>query len=350
MMLSEVESWVLDESDGPEADLGPPTDRGPPGRTWASRGAPQEGPPGGPSGSAVDLDDFLGDYEQPQTSLWATGTDVDLSPLGPGPNDGAAAATVAAATAAAAAVTKDRPSWPLLQSEEPARSGLTRSTGEDSTDPRRPLQGPKPPWAPPSLSCSDKPAAGSLGPTALGRMRWVESYFWDFVSRGSIRGLCREVYSSVFLSYLYVFVLLVNGWVLLRWLSLAPVDGVLVAAETFVSFMLIFEVTLRSIVLGPTCFSSCAHIFDCAVTAISVTLFINSGDLQSLFRASRAPPVPRGTSGASGAADDFLRELMTTLRIVTQVVRLVPLAMHQKRAKLPQDGVDFSRLDPYDDL
>lgn len=249
MMLSEVESWVLDESDGADADLGPPTDRGPPGRTWASRGAPQEGSPGAPSGSAVDLDDFLGDYEQPQTSLWATGTDVDLSPLGPGPNDGAAAATVAAATAAAAAVAKDRSSWPLLQSEEPARSGLTRRTGEDSSDPRRPLQGPKPPWAPPSLNCSDKPASGSLGPTALGRMRWVENCFWDFMSHGSIRGLCREVYSSVFLSYLYVFVLLVNGWVLLRWLSLAPVDGVLVTAETFVSFMLIFEVTLRSIVL-----------------------------------------------------------------------------------------------------
>lgn len=54
-----------------------------------------------------------------------------------------------------------------------------------------------------------------------------------------------------------------------------------------------------------------------------------SGDLRVLTRgASGGPRAPRG------APDEVLRQAITALRILTQLVRIVPLALHQKRARV----------------
>ncbi|CDJ35384.1 uncharacterized protein EMH_0072350 [Eimeria mitis] len=331
MMLSEVESWVADDSDNPEVDLGPPTDRGPPeGGPWGPPEASLGAPPRGLAASAVDLDDFLGDYEQSQASVWSTEADFDIPPVVPSLREEAAAAAAAEARTAAAAAatavnskpqstsaaTRDKASWPLLHRETFSGGTFSRTSGGPMGAPvEGPLggpqtvfgQGPPPRCSSPGFSYCDK-----------------------------IPFNC------------------------------SPVDKPLVAAELFVSCMLIFEVSLRSLVLGPSCFSSSAHLFDCTITTLSVVLFLNSGDIRVLFRGSPGPSLPpegdaggppggapggpRGPRTSPEAPDDFLRELLTALRIATQVVRLVPLAMHQRRAKLPRDGVDFSRLDPHDDL
>ncbi|CDJ58682.1 hypothetical protein, conserved [Eimeria maxima] len=287
MMLSEVESWVMDDSDNPDLDLGPPTDRGPPhGGPWG--GPPSVGnlgaPNRGPSASAVDLDDFLGDCDQSHASVWSTEADLDMTPMVPSLRDPAAAAAAAAAATGAAgsdrraaeaepdspvsatttAASRDKSSWPLLQSEGVSGGPSMRSSGGGHIG------------GPPVGGFSRGAPRG-----AHGGPRGFSSCCYNKLSMGGLS--CR-----------------------MRW--------------------------------GPACFSSSAHLFDCAITTLSVVLFLNSGDLFILFRGAprRGAPSggPRGAPTSSGGPDDFLRELLTALRIATQVVRLVPLAMHQKRAKV----------------
>lgn len=76
---------------------------------------------------------------------------------------------------------------------------------------------------------------------------------------------------------------------------------------------------------GPGFFSSCAHLFDCAVSVLCVALLVGSGDLKTLSQRPRAPPE---------APDDVLRQSLTALRIATQLMRIIPLALHQKRARV----------------
>ena len=279
MMLSEVESWVADDSDMPEVDLGPPTDRGPPeGGPWGPPEPSLGGPPRGPPGAAVDLDDFLRDYDASQQSVWSTEADLDISPVLPSMHGEAAAATAAAAAATAAAAeaaaartaateaaaasagstsgtasttaaNRDKSCWPLLQREGFSNSSSIRTSagGPSGGPPETFTQGAPHRWAPTGLSCCKKLSfnwEGGLGPLHCAKRLLNGSFFG-----GTFRGACRDLYSSASLSYLFVFVLFINAWVLLRWLSRSPVDRPLVAAEVFVSFMLIFEVSLRSLVL-----------------------------------------------------------------------------------------------------
>lgn len=81
---------------------------------------------------------------------------------------------------------------------------------------------------------------------------------------------------------IYLGVLGLNVWILIKCIILSPIDAPLVLAESFVTLMLILEVSLRAVVTEPGFFSSCAHLLDCAVSVRCVALLVGSGDLNAL--------------------------------------------------------------------
>lgn len=355
MMLSELDAWVRDDSDFPETDLGPPMA----GEEPLDEGSPIDGgPSGGLSanghrrGDAIDLDDFLGDYEQQQTHIWSA-AEAPLYPQGPprpvdseGPRD----------------------SWPLLPPQGACGGTSTSSHAKPSGAPaaEREVSGvgaPKgsrgPPFLPgPQLYGARGPSVGPPGEGPLGGhlmllRLWCKSLKgppWLPVCFSEVREACKKAYYSQLMGLIYLGVLGLNVWILLKCLLQSPVDAPLVVAETFVTLMLVLEVSLRALVMGRAFFASCAHLFDCGVAALCLALLCGSGDLQALGRGPGAPGSPGGPKGSSGSPDELLRQSLTALRIATQLVRIVPLAMHQKRARLPRDGVDFSRVNSGDDL
>ncbi|OEH74112.1 uncharacterized protein LOC34622744 [Cyclospora cayetanensis] len=329
-MFSEIGSWVHDESDGPDIDLGTPH---PP---EVSGGAGEAG------GHPLDLDDFLGDYEQAQAPQWSA-SDSSLPPH----------AAVNQNIAVEATPKGVRDNCPLLLEEglssshpsSPAKTPTMRSglaSSASSFPSSRGLMGRCNHY---ESTFSSQTTGKGLGAIlsflkCLGN-RWKKGILRGPLCAAGFRGLCRAVYYSRLMAYMYIGVLALNAWILIRYILCSPVDCPLVIAEAFVSLMLLLEVALRALVMGPAFFSSCAHLFDCGVTVLCLALLIGSGDLQSLSRRPRAPPE---------SPDDVLRPSLTALRVSTQLMRIVPLALHQKRARLPRDEVDFSRLGVEDDL
>ncbi|KAL8273608.1 hypothetical protein Esti_002430 [Eimeria stiedai] len=327
MMLSEVDSWIREDSDEAEFD--------------SSGGGSLGGSAGLTSAREVntpaDLNAFLCEDEQPhQGQIWATSAQRPAATMRPSPEG------------ASAEMSSD--SWPLLMH----RAQSDSNSGEI---PEAPAGFTCPPTAGKDLKAFVGSATYtkrqhlSAADTSEGDERWSCWLLWlreplklclkKRLSAIKLRRICREAYYSRVMAYLYLGVLALNMWILLKCVILSPIDAPLVLAESFVTLMLILEVSLRAVVMGSAFFSSCAHLFDCLVSALCVALLIGSGDLQTLSRRPRAPPE---------AADDVLRQSLTALRIATQLMRVVPLALHQRRARLPRDEVDFSRVSLADGL
>ncbi|KAL8444413.1 hypothetical protein Emag_005508 [Eimeria magna] len=313
MMLSEVDSWIREDSDDPEeeSDLSGGGDLGAKAvlRTGRELNTP------------ADVDEFLCEDEQPhQGQIWA-------------PSAQRAAVTMRLSSEAVSAE-PNSDSWPLLmhRAQNDSNSGEMQETRKDF----------------PSPPASEKGLDASVGSeTFAKRQHWSAADARDSdagwscwllwlraplkqcletrFSVNELRRICREAYYSRVMAYLYLGVLGLNVWILLKCVVLSPIDAPLVLAESFVTLMLILEVSLRAVVMGPAFFSSCAHLFDCLVSVLCVALLIGSGDLQTLRRRPRAPPE---------AADDVLRQSLTALRIATQLMRVVPLALHQRRARV----------------
>ncbi|KFH12456.1 putative transmembrane protein [Toxoplasma gondii VAND] len=178
--------------------------------------------------------------------------------------------------------------------------------------------------------------APSLSLSAFSLVQWREA----------LSIVANRLYYSRFTAYLYLFVFLLNAWVLLRCLTLSVVNVWVVAAEVFVTFMLLLEVSLRALVVGRAFFFKFENLFDVAVTVLCVALLCISDDLWgSLADRDRPPPEE---------VDDIFRQSLTAFRFSTQLLRMVTIALHQKRSQLPSDDVDFSYLEaqaraPHDD-
>ncbi|KFG53918.1 hypothetical protein TGFOU_246460B, partial [Toxoplasma gondii FOU] len=97
---------------------------------------------------------------------------------------------------------------------------------------------------------------------------------------------------------------------------------------------------------GRAFFFKFENLFDVAVTVLCVALLCISDDLWgSLADRDRPPPEE---------VDDIFRQSLTAFRFSTQLLRMVTIALHQKRSQLPSDDVDFSYLEaqaraPHDD-
>ncbi|CBZ55900.1 conserved hypothetical protein [Neospora caninum Liverpool] len=164
--------------------------------------------------------------------------------------------------------------------------------------------------------------------------------------REALQIVANRLYYSRFTAWLYLFVFLLNAWVLVRCLTLSVVDLWVVCAEVFVTLMLLLEVCLRALVVGRPFFFRFENIFDIAITVLCVALLCISDDLWgSLAGRDRPPPEE---------VDDIFRQSLTAFRFSTQLLRMVTIVLHQKRSKLPADDIDFSYLEaqarePHDD-
>ncbi|KAL8445396.1 hypothetical protein Emed_005663 [Eimeria media] len=331
MMLSEVDSWIREDSDDPEAESDP-SGGGKAGNTAVLRTERE-------LNTQADLDDFLcEDEQQPhQGQIWATSAQRAAATMRP--------------SSETTATEPNSDSWPLLmhRTQNESNSGETQETHGNSPSPSAAGKALNAYSGSATFAKRQHWVAGDEGEREEGWSCWL---LWlraplrlclktRFFSGSELRRMCREAYYSRVMAYLYLGVLALNVWILLKCVVLSPIDAPLVLAESFVTLMLILEVSLRAVVMGPAFFSSCAHLFDCLVSVLCVALLIGSGDLQTLSRRPRAPPE---------AADDVLRQSLTALRIATQLMRVVPLALHQRRARLPRDEVDFSRVSLPDGL
>ncbi|KAL8430616.1 hypothetical protein ACSSS7_005835 [Eimeria intestinalis] len=312
MMLSEVDSWIREDSDDPEAEPDLSREGDPEGTTAPSERA---------LNTQVGLDEFLCEDEQPQQGqIWATsaqqaGTNLRQSP-----------------EAVPAESSSD--SWPLLMhlAQKDSKRGEMQQACAEFPCPPAAGRGFS---APVGSATSTKRQHRSAADARDREVGWSCWLLWLRVplklclearlSSTELRRMCREAYYSRVMAYLYLGVLILNVWILFKCVVLSPIDAALVLAEAFVTLMLILEVSLRAVVMGPAFFSSCAHLFDCLVSVLCVALLIGSGDLQTLSRRPRAPPE---------AADDVLRQSLTALRVATQLMRVVPLALHQRRARV----------------
>ncbi|PFH38307.1 hypothetical protein BESB_006480 [Besnoitia besnoiti] len=209
-----------------------------------------------------------------------------------------------------------------------------------------------------SRAFGDEGARSPLGFSAAtsGRVGGCGSFWPAFASpfvssslihwREMLKIVANRLYYSRFTAYLYLFVFLVNAWVLVRCLTLSVVDFWVVAAEIFVTIMLVVEVCLRALVVGRPFFFKFENIFDIAVTGLCVALLCVSDDIWGTIAGRERPPPEE--------IDDIFRQSLTAFRFSTQLLRMVTIALHQKRSKLPTDDIDFSYLEaqtrvPYDD-
>ncbi|KAL8425297.1 hypothetical protein Efla_001679 [Eimeria flavescens] len=320
MMLSEVDSWIREDSDDFEGEAAAASGHLGEGALPSTRREADT--------SAADVDLFLSEYEQPaQASAWPAAASEAAPP---------SQLLRQANGSAAAAQAGD--GWPLLLHAEEC-SNSNSSSGEMqsvASHGRPPLSaGGREAGGPPAFAAGDRwaDAGSNHEKKKKSESFWIaracqtlERCLDTRVSAAGLRAACKAAYYSRAMAHLYLFVLGLNVWILLKCLILSPVDAPLVVAEAFVTLMLTLEVCLRAIVMGPRAFfSSCAHLFDCLVTALCVALLLGSGDLQTLSRRPRSPPE---------AADDVLRQSLTALRVATQLMRIAPLALHQRRARV----------------
>lgn len=252
-MVSEMDAWVRDDSDFPESDLGPPM-----GEEPLDEGSPIDGSSlGGPlltnghrMGDPIDLDDFLGDYEQQQTPIW-TAAEASLYPH---------------VVSRQADSEGPRDNWPLLPSQG-ACGASTSSHAKPSGAPagEREVSGVGaskasrvPPSVPgPPLYGARGPSVSRLGEGPLGGhlmllRLWCKSLKgppWLPVCFSEMRVACKKAYYSQLMGLIYLGVLGLNIWILLKCLLKSPVDAPLVVAEAFVTFMLVLEVSLRAFVM-----------------------------------------------------------------------------------------------------
>lgn len=230
-MLSEVDSWVREDSDQPEADLGLPVHDG------ASIARTKL-----PKGGAVDLDDFLGDYEQPQAHLLPA-EEIPSFPQDFLRQNGTAGS---------------RDNWPLLAHATACTSSTsmpTKATVEPSAGGTRGPMGSLGAKCGANFRDSDSPVGSDgRGPGRLTLLEhlgifWHDKALGGRLSAAGFRGACREAYYSRVMAYLYLGVLALNMWILIKCIMLSPIDAPLVLAESFVTLMLILEVSLRAVVM-----------------------------------------------------------------------------------------------------
>lgn len=82
---------------------------------------------------------------------------------------------------------------------------------------------------------------------------------------------------------------------------------------------------------GQGFFSRFENLFDIGVTVLCVALLFVSDDLwgSSQLSGARARPPPE-------EVDDIFRQSLTAFRFSTQLLRMVTIALHQKRSRVRQ--------------
>jgi len=151
--------------------------------------------------------------------------------------------------------------------------------------------------------------------------------------------MATRMYYSSMSTFIYAFVLLVNLFVIYRAVVTKDVDWILLLADCFVSFMLIFEIVLRVTISGSLFFQEACNIFDVLIAVLCITLLIGSKDLWSTIVV-----VSKEEKEDHENTMDLVQQSSTAVRFLIQLLRTIPLMMHCRRSKLPSDQVDFSLI------
>lgn len=151
--------------------------------------------------------------------------------------------------------------------------------------------------------------------------------------------LANRLYYSKVTSYIYVFVFLLNVFILAYGFFVTSITRCMVCAEIFVLSVLLLEVSLRLIVEGKNYFDHFDGLFDVIITFISTLLFINSGDLRIFFTNQLTI-----TKSKNKEIEEIISQGLMAIRFAIQLFRMITLVMHHKRVKSPSANIDFTLL------
>ncbi|CRH03852.1 conserved Plasmodium protein, unknown function [Plasmodium relictum] len=169
-------------------------------------------------------------------------------------------------------------------------------------------------------------------------------YYSNNFSSDCFNILANRLYYSKITSYLYIFVLLLNVFILVYGFFTKILSKFIVCSEIFVIFMLLIEVCLRLMTEGSNYFYHFDGLFDVTVTFMCFFLLISSGDLKIFYETSTVKTKNK-------EIEEIISNSLTVLRFSFQLFRTITLFMHHKRTKAPNDNIDFSLLNlPKDDF